>query len=218
MGVQQNTLHMNEIESQMMHMFFGAFESTSTTMYLVITLLAMHPHYQERAYEEVASLLPDNDNEITLELMEQATYVDMIFKETMRLFPAIPMVFRKVTKEDLILSNGVKLPIGQMICIDLYTLHRSKHLYGPNANAFNPDNFLPSNVADRHPYAYMPFTKGQRFCIGMRYAEIFFKISLAKLIKTYKFTTDFKYEDIACENHMSLKIIKEPHVYLEKRV
>ncbi|KAI8125170.1 putative cytochrome P450 313a4 [Lucilia cuprina] len=217
MGVQQNILRMDEIDSQMMHIYFGAFESTSTTLFLVIALLAMHPHYQERAYEEVSSLLPPNDNEITLELMEQATYVDMIFKETMRLFPAIPMVFRKVTKEDLILSNGVKLPVGLMICIDLYTLHRSKHLYGPNANAFNPDNFLPANVAERHPFAYIPFTKGQRSCIGMRYAETFFKISLAKLIKTYKFTTDFKYEDLICENHMSLKIVEEPRVHLERR-
>ncbi|XP_037812912.1 probable cytochrome P450 313a4 [Lucilia sericata] len=217
MGVQQNILRLDEIESQMTHIFFGAFESTSTTLYLVTALLAMHPHYQERAYEEVASILPPNDNEITLELMEQLTYVDMIFKETMRLFPAIPLVFRKVTKEDLVLSNGVKLPVGLMICIDLYTLHRSKHLYGPNANAFNPDNFLPSNVAERHPFAYIPFTKGQRSCIGMRYAETFFKIALAKLIKTYKFTTDFKYEDIVCENHMSLKIVEEPRVYLEKR-
>ncbi|XP_037812887.1 probable cytochrome P450 313a4 [Lucilia sericata] len=86
MGVQQNILQLDEIENQMMHIFFGAFETTSSTLYLVIALLAMHPHYQEHAYEEVASLLPDNENDITLELMEQATYVDMILKETMRLF------------------------------------------------------------------------------------------------------------------------------------
>ncbi|XP_037823484.1 probable cytochrome P450 313a4 isoform X2 [Lucilia sericata] len=193
-GVQQNIFTRKDIEGQMFHFFIGAFETTSTTMYMTISMLAMHPQYQERIYEEVINTLPPDDNDITLNMVDQLTFLDMVINETMRLFPAIPMVLRKVTNEDLSLSNGLTLSVGQIICIDLFGLHRSEKIYGPHADKFNPDNFLPSNVADRHPYSYLPFTKGQRFCI------------------------DFKYEDLVqrLENHISLKVVDGPRIHLEK--
>lgn len=43
------------------------------------------------------------------------------------------------------------------------------------------------------------------------------KISLAKLIKTYKFSTDFKFENLKFRNHLSMKLVDEPQLYLERR-
>lgn len=146
-------------------MFFKSFETVATTLSLVLTLLAMHPKYQEQAYKEVASIV--DDNEITEEQIKQMVYLDMIFNETMRVYPVVPMVLRQVSDEDLELSNGWTLPVGQIIAIDIYSLHRCKNIWGSEANTFNPDNFLPSNIALRHPFAFMPFTKGHRICIGM---------------------------------------------------
>lgn len=83
-------------------------------------------------------------------------------------FPLLPIVFRYVTNESLKFSNGITLPTGQIICIDMYRLHRSKAIYGPEANRFNPENFSAENVEQRHPYVFIPFRKGQRFCIGKK--------------------------------------------------
>ncbi|XP_065362079.1 probable cytochrome P450 313a4 [Calliphora vicina] len=217
-GTHQNLLKVDEIEGQMMHLFAGATETTSSTLFFVLSLLAMHEEYQERAYEEIISILADDDDSvITLQQVNQLYYLDMILNETMRILPVVPMVFRKVTNEDLSLSNGLTLPVDQYICIDIFRLHRSKELWGPDADAFNPDNFLPINVAARHPYSFIPFTKGQRYCIGWRYAILFVKISLAKLIKAYKFTTDFKYENLTPENRMTLRLVEEPRLHIERR-
>lgn len=54
--------------------------------------------------------------------------------------------------------------------------------------------------------------------VGSKYAIIFSKIILAKLLKTYKFTTDFKYEDLKTENHMTLQFLKDPKINVEKRI
>lgn len=47
----------------------------------------------------------------------------------------------------------------------IYCLHNDEKIYN-NPNKYDPDRFLLSNVADRHAYAYVPFSSGARNCIG----------------------------------------------------
>lgn len=39
-------------------------------------------------------------------------------------------------------------------------------LHWENPTHFHPDHFLPEIVAERHQYAYVPFSAGPRGCIG----------------------------------------------------
>ena len=62
------------------------------------------------------------------------------------------------------------IPKGAEISVNLYAIHRDPRHF-ENPNEFNPDNFLPDVVAQRHPHAYIPFTLGQRKCIGKVVAD-----------------------------------------------
>lgn len=168
-GVQENLIQEHEIPNEMIHLFLAAFETSSTTSYFVLMLLAMHPKYQELVYNEIQSILPADSNDLSLEIVDQLTYLEMVINETMRVIPTVPMIIRNVSNENVTLSSGVTLAVGQRIAIDIFSLHRSKKIWGPNAETFNPDNFLPSNIATRHPFSFIPFAKGQRFCIGNNY-------------------------------------------------
>lgn len=46
---------------------------------------------------------------------------------------------------------------------------------------------------------------------------IFAKISLVKLIKTYKFSTDFKYEDLILQSQITLTFKENPKIKVERR-
>lgn len=135
-------------------------------------MLAMHPEWQDRVYNEITSVLStdDDDDDATLsyEQINQLVYLEMVLNETMRVLPLICLVFRVVSNESEKLSNGIVLPVGQIIALDIYRLHRSKAVHGPEADRFNPENFSPENVQQRHPYAFIPFTKGQRLCLGKK--------------------------------------------------
>lgn len=169
-GVQQNLMEEHEIASEMLHLLLAGFETSSATLYYSLMLLAMHPEYQQQAYNEIENILPaDRDNDLTLKHIDQLTYLEMIINETMRVIPIVPLVAREVSNENVTLRSGLTLEVGQRIAIDIFSLHRSKNLWGPKAESFNPDNFLPSNIVNHHPFQFIPFTKGQRFCIGTSY-------------------------------------------------
>ncbi|XP_073831136.1 probable cytochrome P450 313a4 isoform X3 [Musca autumnalis] len=215
-AIESNELEKDLAISSMMHLFAASFETSSATLYFTILMLAMHPEYQAKVYAEICKLFPEFN--MSYEHTKQLTYLDMFIKETMRLFPTIPLFGRISIEDNLKLSNGIVIPEGLRTAIDVYDLHRSKDIWGPQANKFNPDNFLPVNVEARHPYAFIPFSKGKRSCIGMRYAEIGLKVVMAKTIKRYKFSTTAKLEDLVVHNHLSLHLVNPPPLTIEKRI
>lgn len=62
-------------------------------------------------------------------------------------------------------SNGKTVPAGATVIVATYKLHRREDIY-PNPDKFDPDNFLPERSANRHYYAFVPFSAGPRSCVG----------------------------------------------------
>jgi len=157
---------LKNVEDESNIIVFGAFETTANAVYYTLMLLAMFPQYQERAFEEIKAMFPNTgDFDVSYADTQEMVYLDLILNESMRVIPPVPVVSRQ-TSQDLQLSNGIVVPQGVQIAIDIFHMHRSKKIWGPDAETFNPDHFLPDNIRDKHPYAYIPFTKGIRNCIG----------------------------------------------------
>nr|XP_036675362.1 probable cytochrome P450 313a1 isoform X2 [Drosophila suzukii] len=147
------------------------------------------------------------------------SYTDVkkrVMKETLRLIPAIPITAR-ATKNDVRLSNGVLLPKGVVIGIDIFHTHRNPEVWGPDASKFNPDNFLPKNIEKRHSYAFVPFARGKRNCIGSKYAMMSSKFALCRLLRNYKISTSFRYEDLVYVDNMTMKLAEYPRLEFKRR-
>lgn len=82
----------------------------------------------------------------------------------MRLYPSIPLMCRETIQETE-LFNGLILPKRSQINIHVFDIHRNPK-YWDNPNEFHPERFLPENSQDRHTYAFIPFSAGQRNCLG----------------------------------------------------
>lgn len=57
------------------------------------------------------------------------------------------------------------LPAGCTVILGVYQVHRNSKLW-EKPDEFYPEHFLPEAVANRHPYAYLPFSGGPRRCVG----------------------------------------------------
>lgn len=104
-------------------------------------------------------------------------------KETLRLYPPVPFLFRKI-EEDTRLENGYILPKGSCAVVCSYMTHRNAECY-PDPELFNPERFSHES----HPYAYIPFGGGRRICVAYKYGMMEAKTILSAVVRAYHVTT-----------------------------
>lgn len=96
-----------------------------------------------------------NPFDFDLELLQRVVY------ESLRLHPASPVALRRAV-EPLALSNGVEVAVGDEVVLDLLAANRDPDVFGPDADAFNPDR-VPAQGA---PLWGHSFGGGPHSCIG----------------------------------------------------
>ncbi|KAL5278548.1 hypothetical protein ACFFRR_003280 [Megaselia abdita] len=189
-----NKFTLDDVDIESNTIVVGAFETTATAIYNALFCLAEHTECQDKLYEEIMAVMPD-DVEVTYEHLKDMPYLSMALNESMRLLPAV-MFNPREASGDFHLHDSTYIPKGAQFMISIYHIQRSKKYWGPKADEYDPEQFSAENVAKRSPYAFMPFSKGLRNCIGWRYAQFALKIALVKLIKKYKFTTEHKLKNV----------------------
>lgn len=75
------------------------FETTSTTISMVILLVAMHADVQEKIVNELQKVFNAADEDVSEEKLRELTYLDMVVQETMRHSTISSFVARSVSKE-----------------------------------------------------------------------------------------------------------------------
>lgn len=231
MGQRKNTLNVIEkclllqrqgkfseqvVFDQMRVIFIAGIDTSSIAIFSTILLLAIHQHHQDKVVEELANIFETADCDVTYEHLSKMSFLECAIKEALRLFPPAPIFGRKCS-DDVEMCGGT-IPKGTQILINIAHLHRNEKYWGPQADRFDPDRFLPKNAADRPAYAYLPFCGGPRNCIGMKFAYVAVKIVVARLLRRYKFSSDLKMEDIRTKLHVVLEISNENPVKIERRI
>ncbi|MEO1331579.1 MAG: cytochrome P450, partial [Pseudomonadota bacterium] len=107
--------------------------------------------------------------------------IDAALKETMRLFPAAPMMGRRTTRPERF--GTLELAAGTMILIPIYALHRHEALWE------RPDQFDPARFLGAQPprTQFMPFGAGPRICVGASFAMQEMALGLAAMLRSARF-------------------------------
>jgi len=115
--------------------------------------------------------------------LHEMRYMEMCIKEALRLYPSVPLIARKLG-EEVRLANHT-LPAGSNVFICPYATHRLARIY-PDPERFLPERFSPENSENRHPYAFIPFSAGPRYCIGNRFAIMEIKTIVSRLLRSFQ--------------------------------
>ncbi|XP_011704882.1 PREDICTED: probable cytochrome P450 6a13, partial [Wasmannia auropunctata] len=154
---------MAEAAAQSNAFFQAGFETSSTTMTFALYELAQHQDIQDKVHKEIDEIL-SKYNDMTYDAINEMTYLHMVINETIRKYPAIPILNRICTKEINLPTTNIRVPKGTSITIPILGLHLDPSIY-PDPDKFDPERFNTEEIAKRHPYAYLPFGEGPHKCI-----------------------------------------------------
>ncbi|XP_046450540.1 cytochrome P450 4C1-like [Daphnia pulex] len=163
----------------------AGYDSSSVAITWFLYLIAKHPEHQKLVTDELDLIFGDSDRPVTAQDLTRLKYLECCIKETLRLYPSLPLMARYLTEE--VQVGDYTLPKGLTVLINIYMTHRNPEVY-PDPDAFKPERFLPENCIGRHPYAFIPFSAGPRNCIGQKFAMLEIKISLANILRRLRFS------------------------------
>jgi cytochrome P450 len=76
---------------------------------------------------------------------------------------------------------------GDVLSVPTYTIHHSTAIWGPDAEAFNPERWDPKRLTSRHKAAFAPFSVGPRACVGRNIAEMELLTTIGTVFHRYEF-------------------------------
>lgn len=169
-------------------------ETTSGLLSYAIYALLKHPDVLKKAYDEVDRVLgPNPDARPTFQQVTQLTYITQILKEALRLWPPAP-AYGIAPLQDETLAGKYKLKKGTFVTVLVTALHRDPSVWGPNPDAFDPENFSREAEAARPVNAWKPFGNGQRACIGRGFAMHEAALALGMILQRFKLVDHNRYQ------------------------
>ncbi|MEU1119673.1 MULTISPECIES: cytochrome P450 [unclassified Streptomyces] len=171
------------IRDTVMVTMLAAHHTTGVAVSWTLHLLGRHPEIAERVADELDRVLggrtaPDHAD------LRRLTYLDMVLKEAMRLYPPGPYGARETTEA---LTVGVyEIPAGATVFYPFWAVHMNPE-HWPEPEKFVPERFTPEAVAQRPRLAYVPFGFGPRSCEGAALATVEAQLVLAVLLKRFRF-------------------------------
>ncbi|CAL8091251.1 unnamed protein product [Orchesella dallaii] len=185
----------SDIREEVDTFMFEGHDTTAANLGWTTMLLAAHPECQKKVQEELDEIFKDDPTrDVTTADVAKMKYLECCVKESLRLYPSVPIITRNVDY-DIKLEDGRVLPQGAYAIAAIYFSHRDPAHF-PEPLKFNPERFSVENSTKRHPYAYVPFSAGPRNCIGQKFALLEEKVVLAKLFRTYSMEATEKMGDV----------------------
>ncbi|RYC62618.1 hypothetical protein CHU98_g3609 [Xylaria longipes] len=175
----------------------GGSDTSSSLILAIIQALILNPEVQERAHEEMASVV-GADRSPQWADMDKLPYINMIVKEGHRWRPILPLCFPHALGQDDWV-DGKFLPKGTTIILNTWGMHMDPEVW-QDPEKFNPDRYKDHPLLAPEYVARGDWTKrdhygygvGRRVCPGMHLAERNMLLSVAKLIWAFKFEAQTK--------------------------
>lgn len=149
----------------------------------VLSMMARYPDVQEKVAKELHDVFGELDRPVVAEDLPHLKYLEVVIKETLRLYPPAPIIVRQIDK-DLKLPSGITLVKECGVLVHIWATHRNQLYWGEDAEEFRPERFI--DAPPKHSAAFLAFSHGPRACIGYQYAMMSMKTALATVLRSYR--------------------------------
>jgi cytochrome P450 len=176
------TMNQEQLVDNLLTFYLAGHETTARALTWTLYLLSRSPQWSAALEDEIARVT--GGAPVASEHIERLVLVQQVLKESMRLYPPVPMMARQCVAAARL--DGHDIAPGSTVVMPIYAMHRhAKRWESPDA--FDPERFAPEREAQIPRYQYMPFGAGPRICIGMGFAMIEATAMLATFVQHARF-------------------------------
>jgi len=173
------------IKAILIDMVSGALETSATTIEWAFLELLRHPRVMENLQHELENVIGMS------KMVEEADlpnlrYLDMVVKETLRLYPSAPLLVPRESSQDVMI-DGYYIKKKSRIIVNAWAIGRDHKVWSDNAEMFYPERFVNSDIDLKgHHFELIPFGSGRRKCPGLQLGLTMVKLVLAQLVHCFK--------------------------------
>jgi cytochrome P450 len=173
-----DTFDVPQMVDQVAIFFLAGHETSAAALAWTLYLLAMHPEWQDKLADEAKAWDGQFAGLSTLKATRD------VFRESLRLYPPVPMMVRETTKPEVFRKRDV-IP-GAQVVLSPWHLHRHERIWD-KPDDFDPSRWQTENGKNGQRTAYMPFSAGPRVCTGAGFAMIEGVVLLAQMLAACRF-------------------------------
>jgi len=158
-------------------------DTTAQSLAWLFYELWKRPEYIEKIRESIVPVLGTFDQQRILQFdeMKDIPYLQAVFYEAVRLWPAVPKNLKRVVKDDIIRPLGeetinglpdVEVRAGESVIWSDWTMSRMPEVWGDDCLEFKPERFLEESddgrtrVKEFSQFKFHSFNAGPRMCLG----------------------------------------------------
>ena len=178
-----------ELVAQIMAVFIGGLETSTTLLQSICFELSMNSEIQKTLAEEVDEMLESLDNKaISYSELNSMKYLEMIVNETLRKWSPIKVIKRSANKDyelvDEETGKSYFIKEDTDIIIPIAQIHMNPK-YFPDPTTFDPDRFSYENMGKIKSGTFVPFGLGPRNCFGMRLGYLQTKLIIFSIVSKF---------------------------------
>ncbi|XP_061346434.1 cytochrome P450 93A3-like [Gastrolobium bilobum] len=186
-------LNKENIKAFIMDIFVAGTDTSSVTMEWAMAELINNPNVMEKARQEIDEVIGKS------RIVEESDivnlpYLQAIVKETFRLHPAGPLLFRESSKRAIV--GGYDIEAKTRLFINVWAIGRDPNQW-QNPLEFRPERFIGEegnglskfDVRGQN-YHLIPFGSGRRGCPGTSLGLQVVHVNLAAMIQCFEWKVD----------------------------
>ncbi|GLT47059.1 hypothetical protein SLA2020_207810 [Shorea laevis] len=169
-------------------LILAASDTTTVTLTWALSLLLNNPEALKKAQHELDTII-GRERQVTESDMKNLTYLHAIIKETLRLYPAGPLLVPHESMEDCTVG-GYHIPKGTRLLVNASKIQRDSRVW-PDPHEFRPERFLTSHKdvdVRGQSFELIPFGSGRRMCPGVSFALHVLQLTLATFLHGFEVT------------------------------
>lgn len=187
----QENVELSDVLLELVTVMVAATDTTGHFLTHICICLKKNKEIYQKLLAEIQERFKNDDeiSDFSYEKVQSLPYLEGVVQEILRIYSPIPDLFPRVAKVNHKLGD-IMVKKGTIVNVSLMTSNNDEQIFQESYKII-PERWIKNdpkyfNLPENNPYYHLPFSSGERNCIGQHLAILEVKIVLIKFLLAKK--------------------------------